>query len=84
MTYGINMDQSNPIEQGTINIIAQTNEKLVIYFNAQYPGYSSYAGSHIFGFANVELVSLSDKELIIKTINAGYAEYSDRQFIFRR
>lgn len=84
LDYHIYMDQINPIENGTIKIITQTNGKLVLYFSAQYPAYSSFAGSHIFGVTNVELVTLSDNEMIIKTINAGYAEYSDREITFKR
>jgi len=84
LEYQIYNDQINQVEHGTINIITQTNNKLELYFDAQWPGYSSFYGSHVFGFTNVELVSLSDKELIIKTINAAYAEYSDREIVFKR
>jgi hypothetical protein len=84
LEYHIYMDLINPIENGTINIITQTNDKLELYFAAQYPAYSSYAGSHIFGFTNVELVSISDNEMIIKTINAGNAQYSDKEIIFKK
>jgi len=84
LDYHIFMHQTNPIEDGTVNIVTQTNDKLVLYFSAQYPSYSSFAGSHIFGVTNVELVSLSDNEMIITTIDAGYAEYSDRVITFKR
>ena len=84
LDYHIYMDQVNPIENGTIIIITQTNDKLELYFSAKYPPYSSFAGSHVFGVTNVELVSLSDKEMIIKTINAAFAEYSDREISFKR
>ena len=84
LDYHIFMEQTNPIEDGTVNIVTQTNDKLVLYFYAQYPPYSSFAGSHIFGGTNVELVSLSDNEMIITTIDASYAEYSDRVITFRR
>jgi len=84
LEYQIYNDLFNQIEHGTISIITQTNNKLELYFDAQWPGYSSFFGSHVFGATNVELVSLSDKELIIKTINAGYAEYSDREIVFKR
>ncbi len=84
LDYHIYMDQVNPIENGTINIITQTTSKLELYFAAQYPSYSSFAGSHVFGFSNVELVSLSDTEMIIKTINAAFAEYSDRVISYKR
>lgn len=74
----------NQAEHGTINIITQTEDKLELYFDAQWPGYSSFYGSHVFGVSNVELVSLSDYQLIIKTINAAHAEYSDREIVFKR
>jgi hypothetical protein len=84
LEYQIYKDLFNQVEHGTINIITQTNDKLELYFDAQWPGYSSFFGSHVFGATNVELVLLSNKELIIKTINAGYAEYSDREIVFKR
>jgi hypothetical protein len=84
LVYQIYNDQINQVEHGNINIITQTNDKLELYFNAHWPGYSSFFGSHVFGIKNVELVSLSDTEMIIKTIDAGYAEYSDREIVFKR
>ena len=84
LEYKIFMNQSNPVENGNVKIITQTSDDLVLYFSAQYPAYSSFAGSHIFGFSNVELVSLSNHEMIIKTINAAYAEYSDQELTFVR
>lgn len=84
LEYQIYNDQINQVEHGNINIITQTNDKLELYFDAQWPGYSSFIGSHVFGIKNVELVSLSDTEMIIKTIDAGYAEYSDREIVFKR
>jgi hypothetical protein len=84
LAYTIYMDQTNPVENGIINIVTQTNNKLELYFDAQYPSYSSFAGSHVFGFSNVELISLSNDEMIIKTINAGYGEYSDIEITYNR
>ncbi len=84
LDYQVYMNQTKPVENGTVNIITQTRAKLVLYFSAQYPSYSSFAGSHIFGGTNVELVSLSSSEMVFKTINAGYAEYSDRVITFKR
>ena len=84
LAYTIYMDQTNPVENGIINIVTQTKNKLELYFDAQYPPYSSYAGSHVFGISNVELISLSNDELIIKTINAGYGEYSDKEITYNR
>lgn len=84
LDYQVYMNQTLPVENGTVNIIYQTSAKLVLYFSAQYPSYSSFAGSHIFGGTNVELVSLSSSEMVFNTINAGYAEYSDRVITFKR
>lgn len=84
LDYQVYMNQTNPVENGTVNIITQTSAKLVLYFSAQYPSYSSFAGSHIFGGTNVELVSLSSSEVAFKTINAAFAEYSDRVITFKR
>jgi hypothetical protein len=84
LKYTIYLDLINPVENGTINIITQTRQKLELYFAAKYPIYSSFAGSHIFGGTNVELISLSANEMIIRTINAAYAGYSDREIIFKR
>ncbi len=84
LEYQIYNNLINQVEHGNISIITQTNDKLELYFDAQWPGYSSFIGSHVFGVSNVELVSLSYKELIIKTINAAYAEYSDREIVFKR
>lgn len=84
LDYQIYINQTKPVEDGTINIITQTNNKLVLYFSAEYPSYSSFAGSHIFGNSNVELLSLSAREMIFITIDAGYGEYSDRVITFKR
>lgn len=84
LDYQIFMNKTNPVENGTINIINQTSDKLVLYFSAHYPSYSSFAGSHIFGGTNVELLSLSASEMVFITINAGYAEYSDRVITFTK
>ena len=84
LDYSICLDLINPVENGTINIVFQSTDKLEIYFAAKYPAYSSYAGSHLFGITNVRLVSVSDNEMVIKTINPGYGEYSDEEFYFVR
>ena len=84
LAYTIFMDQTNPVENGIINIVTQTNNKLELFFDAQYPSSSSYAGSHVFGFSNVELISLSNDQMIIKTINGGYGVYSDKEITYNR
>jgi hypothetical protein len=84
LAYTIYLDRTNPVENGIINIVTQTNNKLELYFDAQYPSYSSFAGSHVFGFSNVELISVTNNEMIIKTINAGYGVYSDKVVTYNR
>ena len=57
---------TSSIEHGTIKIITQTDNKLELFFDAEWPGYSSFAGSHIFGFSNVTLDSLANDVLVFK------------------
>jgi hypothetical protein len=84
LTYTIYMDQTTSVEDGFINIVTQTKNKLELFFDAHYPIYSSYAGSHVFGFSNVELISLSNDQMILKTINAGYGVYTDKEITYNR
>jgi hypothetical protein len=84
LEYQINTNLIDPIENGSIKIISQSHTKLVLYFSARYSSSSSYAGSHIFGVTNVELVSLSSDEIVFKTINAGYGIYSDQEITFQK
>jgi len=57
---------TSSIEHGTVKIITQTDNKLELFFDAEWPGYSSFAGSHIFGFSNVTLDSLANDVLVFK------------------
>lgn len=82
LSYAISMDLIYSVENGTINIIEQNNDKLEVYFAAKYPSYSSFAGSHIFGMSNVVLVSLSDDEMVFRSVDQGY--YPEMEFRFRR
>jgi hypothetical protein len=83
LTYEIFLDATNPsIEDGMINIITQTDNKLELFFDAQYPGYSSFAGSHIFGFSNVTLDSLSNDVLVFKSSEDYY--FQNVIFNFRK
>jgi hypothetical protein len=66
LEYQICMDIDKPVENGTIIILTQTTDKLEIYFDAKYPSYSSFAGSHLFGFSNTVLFSLTSDEMILK------------------
>ena len=84
LEYIIYLDLDNPVENGTINIINQSNDRLELYFYAKRPPYSSYAGSYVFGVTNVELISLSESELIFRTINASYDVYSEKEIFLKR
>lgn len=67
LSYEIYPDVDNrQIEHGTITIISQTNDKLEIHFAAEYPITSSFAGSHIFGFSDIILDSISNDKMILK------------------
>jgi hypothetical protein len=82
LSYLICLDLISPVENGTINIISQSSNKLELFFAAEYPLYSSYAGSHIFGFSNVELVSLSGNEMVFKSISQVF--YPNMEFRFAK
>lgn len=80
LSYVICLDLITPVENGTVNIISQSSNKLELYFAAKYPDYSSYAGSHIFGFSNVVLVSLTSDLMVYKSVDPGF--YPDMEFTF--
>jgi hypothetical protein len=82
LSYAISMDLIYPVEDGTINIIEQKNDKLEVYFAAKYPSYSSFAGSHIFGMSNVVLISLSGDEMVFRSVDQSF--YPDMEFRFTR
>jgi len=83
LSYEIYPDATNPsIEHGTIKIISQTENKLEIYFAAIYPSYSSFAGSHIFGFSNVIIDSLTNETLILKSTGNFY--FPNAEFHFKK
>jgi hypothetical protein len=85
LTYKIRVDTVDlDIENGTIKILSQSNDKLVMYFNAKYPDLSSYAGSHLFGILNVELVSLTNDQLILKSVNDNVGTNQNHEFTFIR
>lgn len=58
---------TSSIEHGTVKIITQTDDNLELFFDAEWPGYSSFADSLIFGYSNVTLDSLSNEVLKFKT-----------------
>ncbi len=73
LSYQVFPESSSPsIENGTIKIITQNKDRLVLFFDAVYPSFSSYAGSHIFGFAHVELDSLGTSLLQFKAVSNAY------------
>jgi hypothetical protein len=82
LEYQVYMDLINPVENGTINIITQTNNKLEVYFAAKYPDYSSFAGSHIFGISNAILVSLTYDEMIFRSPDSG--SYTNLEYHFKK
>jgi hypothetical protein len=82
LEYQIYKNLIDPVENGSINIITQTNKKIELYFAAQYPAYSSYAGSHIFGISNAILVSLTNEEMIFKSAYTGF--HDNLQFHFKK
>lgn len=77
LSYSLFIQQVNFVENGSISILDQSHEKLKISFSALYPAVYSFAGSRIFGYYNLELVSLSSHEMILRSIdevNSGYPE----------
>jgi hypothetical protein len=82
LEYQVCRDFINPVENGTINIITQTTDRLEIFFEAVYPGYSSFAGSHIFGISNAVLVSLTSDKMIFKSAYPG--SFTNLEFHFRK
>jgi len=82
LSYQIRYDSLHTIENGTVEIISQSKDKLEIYFASKYPIFSSFAGSHIFGFSNVVLISISNDDMILKSVDVGYLSYS--KFHFKR
>jgi hypothetical protein len=80
LTYKIYHLTVNVIENGDVRIVAQNDSKLELFFEAHYPSYSSFAGSHIFAQSNVSLVKLTKDELVLKDVENSY--YSQREFSF--
>jgi hypothetical protein len=80
LTYKIFLDSKNNIENGIVRIVTQSDSKLELFFEAHYPSYSSFAGSHIFAHSTVFLVNLSDVQLILRDVDDGY--FSPKEFNF--
>ncbi len=81
LTYKIFHYSVNNIENGIIRIVSQTNSKLELFFEAHYPNYCSFAGSHIFANSNVFLITLSNDELVLRDVENGYFEPREFHFI---
>ena len=84
LNYEIYSDEGDLQENGSIEIITQTLDRLELYFAAERPAYSSYAGSYVFGMTNVELVSFTRDELDFITINAAYDIYSEKEIHLKK
>jgi hypothetical protein len=80
LTYKIYHLTVNVIENGNVRIVTQTDTKLELFFEAHYPSYSSFAGSHIFSHSNVSLVKLTKDELVLRDVENSY--FSKREFRF--
>lgn len=84
LSYSLYIQPINFIENGNINIVDQTHDRLKISFAAGYPAVYSFAGSHIFGFFNLEVVSVSWHEMILRTTDPDNPEYSGREYYFTK
>jgi hypothetical protein len=84
LTYKIfyKTEHSHPIENGYVRIKSQTSSHLELYFEAHYPSYSSFAGSHIFSPGNVTLIRLTSEELVFRDVENEY--FSQREYYFSR
>ena len=84
LNYEFFTDEGDLHENGSVEIITQTIDRLELHFAAERPAYSSYAGSYVFGITNVELVSLTIEELDFITINAAYDIYSEKEIHLKK
>lgn len=84
LSYSLYIQPINFVENGTISILDQSREKLNISFSAVYPAVYSFAGSRIFGFYNLELVSVSLHEMILRTNSEGIPDYPDIEYYFTK
>jgi len=82
--YEFYTDEGDLQENGSIDIITQTPDRLELYFAAERPAWSSYAGSYVFGITNVELVSLTRDDLDFITVNAAFDIYSEKEIHLKK
>jgi hypothetical protein len=82
LTYKIFHDSVNNLENGFVRIVTQSDSDLELFFEAHYPTWSSFAGSHIFAHSTVSLIKLSEYELILRDLDEGY--FSPIQYHFTR
>ena len=81
LSYKVYYQSVNCIENGEVRIVSQSSSGLVLYFEAHYPLWSSFAGSHIFTNVNVSLVKLTSDELVLRDMEKNYSHVKDYQFI---
>lgn len=74
LTYKIfNTNADTAFEHGDLKIIVQHEEKLELLFDAEWPLHSSFAGSHLFGFAYVMVEEINNNQLtFLATKNTIY------------
>ena len=82
LTYSIYSDETTSVEDGEIQVISQSDDKLKLFFSAHYPPYSSFAGSHIFGISDVDLTYISDTVMTLKSNNDPY-HYNPEFFFWK-
>jgi hypothetical protein len=81
LTYQIYHDSKNIIENGNLRIKSQSDLRLELIFEAIYPIYSSFAGSHIFASSVVQLVSLTNDSLILKDADNNWPFPREFRFV---
>lgn len=80
LRYQVYYNSVNQVEQGFIDIINQTDDSLKLFFHAEYPAYSSFAGSHIFGFSIVNLEFLNNDIMVLKADASSYSPGMEFKF----
>lgn len=81
LRYQVFLNSVNQVEQGFIEIRKQTDDSLKLFFHAEYPAYSSFAGSHIFGFSIVYLDFLTNDIMVLKADATSYTPGMEFKFI---
>lgn len=84
LTYSLYMHNVDFIENGSVDIVDQNEDRLEIAFSPVFPSYYSFAGSRVFGYFNLELVSLSEHEMILKSVDPENPGFTVREYYFSR